>query len=269
MGDLQKGSGTIQVINDDFRQCSNGIELWSFYETQNLDVGVFSRIIVDPDSAILGFREEKQMPMNADHRSICKFDFPDDQNYLILRNALSATIGNAIKRNEKSKHNSSKSDSKYLESRLGISALSLNYEDDLMIVQDARIERTCEWFLSKPPYSEWKDFSNTTRILWVNGLPASGKSVLAGYIIDQLQNDSWDTACSYFFFKHADKNKSRLGSCLRSLAFQMACADNRIREVLLKILNDTTLEDDNDRSLWRKLFLSGMFEESLQALLGH
>lgn len=138
-----------------------------------------------------------------------------------------------------------------------------------MIVQDARIERTCEWFLSKPPYSEWKDFSNTTRILWVNGLPASGKSVLAGYIIDQLQNDSWDTACSYFFFKHADKNKSRLGSCLRSLAFQMACADNRIREVLLKILNDTTLEDDNDRSLWRKLFLSGMFEESLQALLGH
>lgn len=100
MGDLQKGSGTIQVINDDFRQCSNGIELWSFYETQNLDVGVFSRIIVDPDSAILGFREEKQMPMNADHRSICKFDFPDDQNYLILRNALSATIGNAIKRSK-------------------------------------------------------------------------------------------------------------------------------------------------------------------------
>ena len=96
ISELQKGSSVIQTINDDFRQHSTGIDLWSFYETEHFDMGIFSRIIVDPDSAVLGFREEKQMPMNADHRSICKFETPNDRNYLILRNALAQTVDNVI-----------------------------------------------------------------------------------------------------------------------------------------------------------------------------
>ncbi|KAI1462053.1 WD40 repeat-like protein [Annulohypoxylon moriforme] len=261
VGDLQKGSSTIQVINDGFRQCSTDIDLWSFYETQSLDIGVFSRMIVDPDSAVLGFREEKQMPMNADHRSICKFDAPDDPNYLILRNALSTTINSAIKHTKKSKEDIAKSDLEHLDTYLGISASSLNPEDDLMIAQDSRIAGTCEWLSLKYSFIQWRNFENATRIMWLNGLPASGKSVLAGYIIDQLRNDHHGPSCSYFFFKHADETKSRLGSCLRSLAFQMACADTRIRQIVLGILNGTTLDDDNDRSLWRKLFSSGIFQE--------
>jgi hypothetical protein len=97
IGELEKGSTTIQAINDDFRHCSTDVDLWSFYETQQLNMGIFSRIIVDPDSAVLGLREEKQMPMNADHRSICKFDTPNDRNYLILRNALATTVGQLVK----------------------------------------------------------------------------------------------------------------------------------------------------------------------------
>ena len=90
--DLGRGSGAIQAINDDFRQYSGTIDLWSFYETQKLNVKVFSTLIVDKDSATLGYREEKQMPINADHRSICKFDSPTDPNYRILRNALASTV---------------------------------------------------------------------------------------------------------------------------------------------------------------------------------
>lgn len=43
----------------------------------------------------------------------------------------------------------------------------------------------------------------------------------------------------------------------------MACADSRIREALLEILQDTTLDDDNERTLWRKLFTSGIFQGQL------
>lgn len=90
--DLEQGSSTLRSINDDFRRFAGDMKLWSFYETQKLSIGVFKKLIVDPDSAVLGFREEQQVPMNADHRSICKFVSPEDSNYQLLRNALASTV---------------------------------------------------------------------------------------------------------------------------------------------------------------------------------
>jgi hypothetical protein len=78
VAELERNSGAIQIINDEFRQYSGDLNLWSFYETQKLSLKVFSKLIVDKDSATLGYREEKQIPVNADHRSICKFDTPTD-----------------------------------------------------------------------------------------------------------------------------------------------------------------------------------------------
>ena len=92
VADLERGSEAIQSINDEFRNYSTDIGLWSFYETQKLKIGLLSTLIVDPDSATLGYHDEKQMPMNADHRSICKFETPTDPNYIILRNALASTV---------------------------------------------------------------------------------------------------------------------------------------------------------------------------------
>lgn len=92
VADLERGSGALQSINDEFRNYSANIDLWSFYETQKLKIGLLSTLIVDPDSATLGYPEEKQMPMNADHRSICKFEASTDPNYVSLRNALASTV---------------------------------------------------------------------------------------------------------------------------------------------------------------------------------
>jgi hypothetical protein len=95
--DLERGSGALQSINEEFQQYSGDIDLWSFYETQKLKIGVFSTLVVDKFSATLGYREEKQMPMNADHRSICEFDCPTDPNYRILRNALASITNSTSK----------------------------------------------------------------------------------------------------------------------------------------------------------------------------
>lgn len=41
-----------------------------------------------------GFRNERVQYINANHRDICKFDNPDDPNYVALKNAIaSATEG--------------------------------------------------------------------------------------------------------------------------------------------------------------------------------
>ena len=61
-------------------------------------MGIISSLIVDPNSATVGYREEKQISINADHRSICKFDTSSDPNYVTIRNALVGTVDDMCKR---------------------------------------------------------------------------------------------------------------------------------------------------------------------------
>lgn len=158
-----------------------------------------------------------------------------------------------LKSKEKLRHSQIKDLGKYL-------GWSEKLEDDLITVEDARLPGTCEWLLAKKSYLKWRDFApDTPSVLWVNGKPAAGKSVLAGYAIGQLRKTNAD--CSYFFFKYGDKSKSRLSACLRSLAFQMACTNDQMRETLLEMQkNDVKIHNDNERTIWRKLFLSGIFQ---------
>ena len=141
--------------------------------------------------------------------------------------------------------------------------VSEKLEDDLVVNEDARMTGTCEWFSTKESYSKWSTFSpEAPSVLWITGRPAAGKSVLAGYTIGQLQERN--AACSYYFFKYGDKSKSRLGACLRSLAFQMACTNAQVRETLLEMQkDDVRLDKDNERTLWQKLFLYGIFQTAI------
>lgn len=281
VSDLKRGSRILQSINEDFRKYSDKVELCSFYETQKLAIGPFGTLIVDPDSATLGYREEQQIPLHADHRSICKFETPTDPNYIVVRNLLASTVQRLCKlgiprsffriRRTKltsmlcivldSKEGAVHSQMKEIGAYLDIYE---NIEDDLIVVDDARIPGTCEWLQSKPSFKRWCDFNAAgPSILWVNGKPASGKTVLAGYVVNRLREQKEN--CCVYFFKHGDNSKSQLGVCLRSLAFQMARADPHVRETLLRMQkHDAKMGSNDERVLWRKLFLSGLFQASTQ-----
>ncbi|KAJ5684478.1 uncharacterized protein N7477_000823 [Penicillium maclennaniae] len=258
IGDLERNSGAVQVINDEFRNFLVGPELWSFYETQNMKL--FGSLIVDPESAVLGYREEKQVPMTADHRSICKFDTPEDSNYVLLRNALASTVSKIstaiLELKLKQRRQSIKNLKKYLE-------VSDVLDDDLENVCEARMRGSCKWISTKASYVKWRDEeSGCGRTLWIKGKPATGKSVLAGYVIDQLKESG--QACSYFFFKHGEKSKSNLRRCLRSLAFQMASSSAKASDAILGMQADgVRLDRVDERTLWRILFLSGIFQATM------
>ncbi|KAH3561212.1 hypothetical protein KXW20_002609 [Aspergillus fumigatus] len=261
VSDLKRGSDAIKSINHDFSKHSKDIDLWSFYETQKLNIGVFRVLIVDPDSATLGYRKEKCIPLNADHRSICKFEAPNDPNYILIRNALAVTINRAMELAQKSKERLLRSNINDLSEYLDVSD---KYEDDLVLLQDVRLPGTCEWIKSRESYVLWQDDDpNSSRVLWLYGKPASGKSVLSGYLVSLLRTKH--DACSFFFFKHGDRSKSQLSSCLRSLAFQMACVNTEIRQLLLEMRErGVKLDGDDDRILWRRLFISGIFKTNFQ-----
>ncbi|KAK6812959.1 hypothetical protein RU639_010810 [Aspergillus parasiticus] len=260
VSDLKRGSEALQSINDEFRKYSDKIEFWSFYETKKLTLGFFSSLIVDPDSATLGYREEQQIPLDADHRSICKFESPQDPNYITVRNALASTIDKISSSVLESKEDVMRSSINDLKEYLGVPD---NLEDDLILVEDARMPGTCEWLEEKKSYVRWSSFDpGVPHTLWINGKPAAGKSVLSGYVTSKLRRKG---NCSFYFFKSGDKSKSRLDGCLRSLAFQMASTDAHVRQTILTMQKQgVKLESNDERIVWRKLFLSGIFQAKLQ-----
>ncbi|KAI0549867.1 NACHT and WD domain protein [Xylaria curta] len=257
VGDIETGSAALRSINDEFRQYSRDVSLWSFYETEKLSVGFLNVLIVNPDSATLGYPDEKQIPMNVDHRSICKFDGPSDPNYIILRNSLAVTV-NAVK-GLASKADAQLSHAQVAELQSYL-AVNFSVEDDLNSLNDARLPGTCEWILGKKKFRDWIDpDSFSPPILWLTGKPAYGKSTLTSYILEYLR--SIDVSCCCFFFKHSDKSMQRLATCLRSLAFQMMKGSTQVRHKLLQLEKEgVQLDFDNPRAIWRSIFVSGIFQ---------
>ncbi|KAL9591797.1 MAG: hypothetical protein Q9179_007362 [Wetmoreana sp. 5 TL-2023] len=272
--DLERGSVTLQSINDEYRNYSGLVKIWSFYETQKLKMGITSTLIVDPESAMLGYPGEEQIPMNADHRSICKFDTNMDPNYVVLRNALATTVQkistprremalmslkedlNAPKAKESLRQRQLEDLAKFLE-------VSEDFEDEFATVKEARLAGTCEWLWSKQRFQTWYAAGpESPRMLWVTGKPAAGKSVLAGYVIDRLRQ--MHARCSYFFFRHGDTSKSKIALCLRHLAFQMASQNEQVLNILSEMrIVDKKIDIDNGLTVCRKVFVSGILQADI------
>jgi hypothetical protein len=119
--DLTKGSSSTEIINEDFVRFLDGVSLFSFYETLPMKIGgVSSGLIVDKHSAVLGrlaqtqhswrhcpfdaaadfsveYKDERRNLMIANHRDICKYNTPDDPNYIKVRDSLGSAIDDLLR----------------------------------------------------------------------------------------------------------------------------------------------------------------------------
>ena len=93
VSDLGRNTGAIQAINEDFRHVAGYVQLFSFFET--LKTG--NVMIVEKDSAILGYPDEQSQSVNANHRDICKFEKQTDPAYILIRNVLASITADLIK----------------------------------------------------------------------------------------------------------------------------------------------------------------------------
>ncbi|RFU79588.1 nacht and wd domain-containing [Trichoderma arundinaceum] len=264
--DLKSGSSALALIRDRFRHVATDLALWTFYETLPTALGPMSRIVVEKDSAILGFDKERIEAMNADHRHVCKFTSREDSNYIMLRNALHTAI-DEIKENLLESDFSRLDTSDDTDTEIGLRLKSFlgvrdTLEDDLALQTDLKIPDSCEWLTNKSCFASWKAGDAPT-ILWLTGRPATGKSILSSHVINHLK--PLRVCCSYFFFKHSATNKSTLSDCFRSLAFQMASQDNLVGEKLIQLEHEGIAWDKtDDATIWTKLFVDRIFKLALE-----
>ena len=257
VADLIPNSGAIQVINDEFRHVYQGVHLWSFFETLFTSLG----LIVEKDSAIIGLPGERIQLMNADHRHVCKFDDPADNNYRSLRNAFAATIESIETTHLSAKKEEERSHMRRLSQYLSGADRP---EADLVAILEKKLPGSCQWINDKLSFQDWEDgFDDAPTCYWLRGEPATGKSTIVAHTIDYLEHRSRE--CSFFFFKHGDATRSTIASMLLSMAWQMGSQHITIREALMKLVSDEEMIDKSDeRSIWQKLFVAHIFEVTLK-----
>ncbi|KFZ02931.1 hypothetical protein V502_11382 [Pseudogymnoascus sp. VKM F-4520 (FW-2644)] len=90
---LASGPQALQGLNERFRHVAPNLRTASFYETRPTAITNLGKMMVlERESSVLGYPGEISKSLDADHRGVCKFDGPDDPNYVSVRNVIQSFI---------------------------------------------------------------------------------------------------------------------------------------------------------------------------------
>ena len=97
--DLQPNSFAISNMNDEFRHYANSLSIQSFFESARMAIpGIGEVFVVPKDSAEMSYNGDHCMPLQGNHRQICKFESVNDPDFRILRDSLSKMASDAIRK---------------------------------------------------------------------------------------------------------------------------------------------------------------------------
>lgn len=219
-------------------------------------------MVVDKDSSILGYPGETSKPLHADHHGVCKYDSPQDPNYIAVRNVLKFLI-RKITSTSRPNQQSTSDRIEWPDLKL-LLAITEPPDIDYIHFRDQWVEGTNEWILEEKNYLNWVNASEeTTRILWLNGRAGTGKSVLSSFIINSLLEQG--ACCQYFFIRFGDQKKRTLSFILRSVAYQLAQSVHDFSEKVAKLAEEgIDFENVNPRIIWECIFKSILFRMEIQ-----
>lgn len=257
IGDLSKSSPVLEELNEQFRHIAPKLSIVSFYETLATSIGPKKIMVLEKDSAILGYPMEVSRALDADHHGVCKYSSPRDSNYLSVRNVLKSLVGRFRTKGAKAINSQVYEESKAIEEFLGLSSTP---EDDFNSFRRLWTSGTCEWFFAEPRIQTWMLSTPEPHVVWLTAPPGSGKSVLCTHVINKLRESG--RSCQYFFFKFGDQTKQSLGTLLRSIVYQIAQDIPEFRRSLMDRLTaeSSRLERSNAALIWQKVFENLLFE---------
>jgi len=157
----------------------------------------------------LGLENEVAIPVEGDHRSMCRFSSPEERRFRPVIAQLGKMVKAALA------HSSNR-----------VQALMDSLKTVDYVAHRARnpaaVEGTCRWVLNHPQYKDWLQ-SPEASFLWISGDPGSGKSVLASFLVDALaeMRRTSNLNFAYFFFKSDNLEQSSAANALQALLHQL------------------------------------------------
>ncbi|KAH7319435.1 hypothetical protein BKA65DRAFT_102242 [Rhexocercosporidium sp. MPI-PUGE-AT-0058] len=235
------------------------------YETRPLKLFRPAGRIVGRESALLNLTNEMAIPIDADHRDMCRFSDPEDPRFrpVIL------AIAEAIKKNAVAKSSNT----------IYQACLNVLYFDEFQqrrLLLPGSYEGTFEWIWKNDSFVEWS--SGGSKMLWIQGKPASGKSTMMKFIHQGLTRSSHaskpnDIIVDFFYSVRGSNVEQEHVWMLRSILWQIIsqCPSSLPESLLmLSYKPQATASPQNtsdEQQRMAKWFSEWLSVESLQSLL--
>ncbi|KAK1149806.1 hypothetical protein N8T08_003357 [Aspergillus melleus] len=228
IAELQRGSPAIEDINEQFRHIAPRLEIASFYESVTTKIGIHSAMIVIRDSATLGYQQEISRELKADHHGVCKYSSRQDENYASVRNTLASFVTQLQLKGTEIISNLEAEETEKLQRLLSIMP---RHEEELETLRSWWLEGTCTWIFDVAVVKDWLNGEQDAPSLQFEAPPASGKSVMSSYLVDELRSSGHPVL--FYFFRSEDSDQRAVSFFLRSTALQLASVNPAYRELLL------------------------------------
>ncbi|PGH21490.1 hypothetical protein AJ80_03158 [Polytolypa hystricis UAMH7299] len=218
--DLKNGSAKLEQIGRSFIHRTENFRIVSFFELQCL--GSMPWPVVPEDSATLGIPGEIRIPIDANHRTICRFRFRDEQNYQSLVAVIQDLAEGATEADTKRRADQRQ------ELQLAFSEQDQEYCQALYTSNYAqhrsRVARpvggTCTWILKHMKYHRWIT-SKSSSVLCLSAYPGCGKTVLSSFLIDSISQSQERTTVCYFFLRSDNPEQKSMTSALSAILHQL------------------------------------------------
>ncbi|KAH7204891.1 ankyrin repeat-containing domain protein [Fusarium redolens] len=244
LDDLRSNSRTLSDISEDFLKIVSRYSIKSFYEENKMKNLV---MVVSKDSATMKITQEEAIPIEGEHKEICKFYGADDARFTAVCNAIRRLVP--------------QEENKPLTAEQVNILKSLpgpNVYEILETVEEP-CQGTTDWVLSNPQFTEWLT-STESHVLHVVGKPGSGKSVLAAFLFQSGMRQVLNHHAFYFAFGD--------GRCAAaawaSLAHQMLLEDSSLfSKVFTQPGQSRRFSAGLDAKVWTASRLKQIFERLL------
>ncbi|KAL8715496.1 MAG: hypothetical protein Q9220_000831 [cf. Caloplaca sp. 1 TL-2023] len=273
VAELERQSGSLQEINEQFRNMCSGLTLVSFHETIRTSLGAgIKKMIVDKDSALLEYPGEISSSLIADHHGMAKFKNPQDTNYNNVKNVLKYLKRKVVSEDikdlaftfpQRQTINSETPNELPIRRRLmDILGISENFEEDLDYFKERIMQGSCQWLLQRKAFQEWvSDVPSGSGLLWLTGNPGAGKSILASFVVALLKNRAFSGSCQFHFFLAGHQMKRTHAYMLRNIALQAALCHEEFCTRLIELHEKTGIGFGQQKAttIWEKLFEGILF----------
>ncbi|RDW68629.1 hypothetical protein BP5796_09286 [Coleophoma crateriformis] len=176
------------------------------------------KILVTQRSACLDTFERK--PLYATHSGMNKFDGPKNSDFVLVKAALRDLISKAPVSGELQEDDLC---SQAL--RECIECLQVtDPEFDMAMIEvskDSLLKECSSWILDDIQLQLWRD-SDTCPLLWINGDPGKGKTMLMISLVRELSKLHGNPSMTFFFCKNTDIRLNNAVAILRGLILKLA-----------------------------------------------
>lgn len=116
-------------------------------------------------------------------------------------------------------------------------------DNDHYSLRSSQIKGTGRWLFGNEKFKKWFDPISTYSLLWMNGMPGAGKSVLAAMVLDEIRANKWNLKPKpktiYFYCKEGDKERNNFVAIGRSLLLQLLTNDSQLVDHLYSVYRDS------------------------------